>query len=189
PGARPARATGPAAPAPLPNDPAEWQAEYERLRRQSDRRAFVSATTLAHRLDTTEAARAAEGAGDPGLAKQPRDLELPPWNKGRYGTAIGRAVHGTLQTVDLATGDGVVATAAAQAPAEGVLGYEATIEVLTRAALACPTVARAAARPHWRETYVAVPFDGITLEGYVDLVFRDDDGLVIVDYKTDAVDP
>ena len=40
----------------------------------------------------------------------------------------------------------------------------------------------------WRETYVAVPFDGITLEGYVDLVFRDDDGLVVVDYKTDAVD-
>ena len=33
-----------------------------------------------------------------------------------------------------------------------------------------------------------MPFDGITLEGYVDLVFRDDDGLVVVDYKTDAVD-
>jgi ATP-dependent exoDNAse (exonuclease V) beta subunit len=169
-------------------DPDAWQAEYERLHRHSDRRAFVSATTLAHRLDGAEAARAAEGAVDPGLAKQPRDLELPPWNKGRYGTAIGRAVHGTLQTVDLASGDGVVATAAAQAAAEGVLGHEATIEVLTRAALACPTIVRAAARPHWRETYVAVPFGGITLEGYVDLVFRDDDGLVIVDYKTDSVD-
>ena len=33
-----------------------------------------------------------------------------------------------------------------------------------------------------------MPFEGITLEGYVDLVFRDDDGLVVVDYKTDAVD-
>jgi len=33
-----------------------------------------------------------------------------------------------------------------------------------------------------------VPFDGITLEGYVDLVFRDDDGLVVVDYKTDSVE-
>ena len=37
----------------------------------------------------------------PGLAKDARDLELPPWNKGRYGTAIGRAVHAVLQTVDL----------------------------------------------------------------------------------------
>ena len=45
----------------------------------------------------------------------------------------------------------------------------------------------AAARPHWRETYVAVPVEGITLEGYVDLVYRDDDGLVVVDYKTDAI--
>ena len=35
---------------------------------------------------------------DPGLAKGPRDLELPPWNKGRYGTALGRAVHAVLQT-------------------------------------------------------------------------------------------
>src|SRR5439155_10736116 len=105
-----------------------------------------------------------------------------------YGTAIGRAVHGTLQTVDLATGDAIEATAAAQAAAEGVMGHEATVVALARSALASAIVRRAAARSYWRETYVAVPFDGITLEGYIDLVFRDDDGLVVVDYKTDAVD-
>ena len=93
-----------------------------------------------------------------------------------------------LQTVDLATGDGVDATAAAQAAAEGVLGHEADDRRAGGPALASRTVRRAAARPHWRETYVAVPLEGITLEGYVDLVFRDDDGLVVVDYKTDAVD-
>ena len=60
--------------------------------------------------------------------------------------------------------------------------------LLTKAALESPAVRRAAVRPFWRETYVAVPFDGITLEGYIDLVFRDDGGLVVVDYKTDAVD-
>ena len=64
---------------------------------------FVSATTLAHRLDR----RRRPCADDPGLAKDGRDLELPPWNKGRYGTAIGRAVHAVLQTVDLATGAGL----------------------------------------------------------------------------------
>ena len=42
-------------------------------------------------------------------------------------------------------------------------------------------------RPHWRETYVAVPLEGMTLEGYIDLVYRGDTGLVVVDYKTDAV--
>jgi ATP-dependent exoDNAse (exonuclease V) beta subunit len=37
-----------------------------------------------------------------------------------------------------------------------------------------------------REMYVATPVDGTTLEGYVDLVYRGPDGLVVVDYKTDA---
>ena len=37
-----------------------------------------------------------------------------------------------------------------------------------------------------REMYVATPVDGTTLEGYVDLVYRRADGLVVVDYKTDA---
>src|SRR6185295_16414465 len=58
---------------------------------------------------------------DPGLAKGPRDLELAPWHKGRYGTAIGRAVHGVLQTVDLVTGAGLDDAVAAQTLAEGVV--------------------------------------------------------------------
>src|SRR5699024_6162756 len=58
-----------------------------------------------------------------------------------------------------------------------------------RSALAADTVRRAAARPHWRESYVGtVTDDGTVLEGFVDLVYREDDGaLVVVDYKTDAV--
>jgi RecB family exonuclease len=94
-----------------------------------------------------------------------------------------------LQTIDLASGAGIDEASAAQAAAEGVLGHETAIAALARGAVAHPVIARAAARPHWRETYVAVPFDGITLEGYVDLVYRDDDGLVVVDYKTDAAAP
>ena len=38
---------------------------------------------------------------------------------------------------------------------------------------------------------MAVPVEGITLEGYVDLVYRDPadpDALVVVDYKTDAIE-
>ena len=57
---------------------------------------------------------------EPGLAKRPVDLDLPAWRRGRYGTAIGRAVHGVLQVVDLATGDGLEALARAQAAAEGI---------------------------------------------------------------------
>ncbi|HTL86523.1 MAG TPA: UvrD-helicase domain-containing protein, partial [Acidimicrobiia bacterium] len=160
-------------------DRSEWSEERLRAFATGLRRAFVSATSVAH--------RDASDVGDPGLAKDARDLDLPPWNKGRYGTAIGRAVHAVLQTVDLATGEGLRDTAAAQAAAEGVLGYEGAIVELARAALDSAVVRRACAREFWRETYVATPLPGITLEGYVDLIYRDDDGLVVVDYKTDAV--
>jgi ATP-dependent exoDNAse (exonuclease V) beta subunit len=135
----------------------------------------------------TAIAKEAAAARDPGLAKDGRDLELPPWNKGRYGTAVGRAVHAVLQTIDLATGDGIVETASAQAAAEGVIGREQQIVALVRAALASATVREAVANPFWRETYVATPVGDRTLEGYVDLIYRTPDGLVVVDYKTDAV--
>jgi ATP-dependent exoDNAse (exonuclease V) beta subunit len=158
----------------------EWEAEHRRAFDRGTRRAFVAATTLAQRGDERK-------DPDPGLAKHARDLELPPWNKGRFGTAIGRAVHAVLQTVDLATGEGLDDGARAQAAAEGVLGREETVSALARAALASVVVRRASTRARWRETYVAVPIAGLTLEGYVDLVYRDDDGLVVVDYKTDAV--
>ncbi len=68
-----------------------------------------------------------------------------------------------------------------------MLGQEATVAALAESARTSTTVRRASTRPHWRETYVAVPVAGMTLEGYVDLVYRGDTGLVVVDYKTDAV--
>jgi ATP-dependent helicase/nuclease subunit A len=124
-----------------------------------------------------------------GRAKGARNLELPPWAKGRYGTAIGRAVHGVLQVIDLATGDEVDDAVAAQCVAEGVVDYADLVRGLVRSALDSDVVQRAAVREHWRESYVAaVQGDGTMVEGFVDLIYREDDGsLVILDYKTDAV--
>ena len=160
----------------------DWLAEHEAAFATGARRRFVSATALARAAD-------AAAADDPGVAKEGRDLELPPWNKGRYGTAVGRAVHAVLQTVDLVTGAGLADLAAAQAAAEGVLGHEGRISELAAAALASDTVRAACAAEYWREAYVAVPAEGLTLEGYVDLVYRPrgSDGLVVVDYKTDTI--
>ena len=121
-----------------------------------------------------------------GVQKDPRDIDLPPWQKGRYGSAIGRAVHGVLQTVDLATGAGLAEAAAAQAAAEGVLGREGVIEAFCRSALASDVVREAARLPHWREVYVGIPYGDGVLEGYIDLLYRSDAGLVVVDYKTDS---
>src|SRR5699024_5762440 len=138
-----------------------------------------------------------------GEAKGARDLMLPAWSKGRYGSAVGRAVHGVLQVLDLASGAGLEDGVAAQCVAEGVPGQEEVVAGLVRSALGSEVVQRAAVREHWREVYVGtVATDGAlrtedgaelagagqVLEGYVDLVYREDDGsLVVVDYKTDAV--
>ena len=151
----------------------------------------------ASRARSAQSASGLEGTGpdvvlaevDPGTAKAPRDLELPPWSKGRYGTAIGRAVHAVLQVVDLSTGAGLEAAVSTQCLAEGVLEYADVVTALVRSALASDVVQRAAAREHWRESYVGtVQPDGTVLEGFVDLIYREDDGrLTIVDYKTDAI--
>ncbi len=98
-------------------------------------------------------------------------------------------MHAVLQSVDLASGADVAAAVAAQCVAEGVERHSAVVTGLVRSALASPTVQRAAACRHWRETYTATTRpDGTVVEGYVDLIPREDDeSLVVIDYKTDAV--
>jgi ATP-dependent exoDNAse (exonuclease V) beta subunit len=130
------------------------------------------------------------GEVDPGLQKRPRDLDLPPWLKGRYGTAVGRAVHGVLQTIDLATGDGLDDAVAAQCQAEAVPERAGDVRRLVRDALASPVVVAAASADHWREVYACTPIGDRLLEGYVDLLYREADGLVVVDHKTSgSADP
>ncbi len=176
---RPARV----APVVFPELPsfAVWEQQRSAALASATRPVAVSATRLAEEAD-----RAARLEVLGGAQKDPRDIDLPPWQKGRYGSAVGRAVHAVLQSVDLVTGDGLEQASAAQAAAEGVLGNERVIEAFCRSALAADVVRRAAQCSHWREVYVGIPWDGGVLEGYIDLLYREDDGLVVVDYKTDA---
>ncbi|MCZ7529278.1 MAG: PD-(D/E)XK nuclease family protein [Acidimicrobiia bacterium] len=162
----------------------EWEAELTEILERGSVSRTIAATTIARQAAEERAAE--EEAKDPGLQKNARDLELPPWMKGRYGTAIGRSVHAVLQTIDLRTGTGLEETVAAQAAAEGVIGHEGRIAALARSALDSDTVREAVQGDFWRETYVATPVGDRILEGYVDLIYRADDGLAVVDYKTDA---
>jgi ATP-dependent exoDNAse (exonuclease V) beta subunit len=70
-----------------------------------------------------------------------------------------------------------------------VVEFAPLVAALVRSALSSDVVQRAAAHEHWRESYVGmVQDDGTILEGFIDLVYREEDGsLVIVDYKTDDV--
>lgn len=170
-----------------PEDWADWLARLDQVRETTRRRSAQSASGL----EGTEPEVALDDVSVTvaGGAKGGRDVDLPPWLKGRYGSAIGRAVHGVLQVVDLATGDGLEQAVAAQCLAEGVVDHAPHVEQLVRNALTSELVQRAATRDHWRESYVgAVQPDGTVLEGYVDLLYREDDGsLVVIDYKTDQV--
>ncbi len=94
-------------------------------------------------------------------------------------------MHGVLQTIDLMTGAGLEESVAAQCEAEAVSDRAADVRLLVLSALGAPSVREAAASPHWREVYVCTPVvDGRLLEGYIDLLYRTPDGLVVVDYKT-----
>jgi ATP-dependent helicase/nuclease subunit A len=167
---------------PSPPPPfAEWEAEREAALLRASRPTAVAATAL-----TDEGTPDSAEEPDPGLEKRPRDLDLPPWLKGRYGTAVGRAVHGVLQTIDLATGAGLDEALAAQCQAEAVFDRIDDVRKLVTDALGSPSVRQAATSPHWREVYVCTPIDDRLLEGYIDLLYRSPDGLVVVDHKTAA---
>ncbi len=156
----------------------QWKKELSDVLANSRQSHTIAATTLAQ--------LAAQQQVDPGLQKAGRDIDLPPWRKGRYGTAVGRAVHAVLQTIDLSTAHGLPEAARAQAAAEGVLGKEDDIAALCRSALRSDVVRAASQTRHWREIFVAAPIGGRLLEGYIDLLYQSNDGLVVVDHKTDA---
>lgn len=165
----------------------QWQAEREEALRRSSVPQAVAATAVGTRHAASgEAGHANAPEVDAGLEKDFADLDHPPWMKGRYGSALGRAVHGVLQSIDLDSGDDLAGAAAAQCEAESIPERTAEVIRLVGYALSSPSVREAASRSHWRELYVCTPIGERLLEGYVDLLYRSDDGLVIVDYKTSA---
>ena len=152
----------------------QWRQEREELIRAQSRPISVAATTLA-RVAKEEAAETA--------------AETEPWRRGRGGTSIGRAVHAVLQTIDLATGEGLAETAQAQAAGENIPGRRQEIIDLARVALDSLAVQRAVASGrYWREVPVAAPLGDGLVEGFIDLLYETEGGLAVVDYKTDDID-
>lgn len=167
-----------------PPDFDEWSQTVSMARANSRRTTVITASGL-EGTDPEVVLREPE----PGTAKGARDLDLPPWSKGRYGSAVGRAVHAVLQALDFETGAGLEDAARAQSLAEAIPDFYDVVVSLARSALDSDVVRRAATREHWREIYVGAPAgNGQVMEGIIDLLYREDDGsLVVVDYKTDVI--
>jgi len=111
------------------------------------------------------------------------------YRTGRGGSSLGRAVHSVLQSIDLATGAGLDDFSNAQATAEGIAGRWQEVSRLAKNGLESDIVKRAVASGNYhREVFVSASVDGKLLEGIMDIIFEEKDGLVIADYKTDAID-
>ena len=165
------------------DNPDAWERERDRLIRQMSDSQIISASSL---HDTAAAVEDTKTRDE--------QIESDPWRRGRAASSIGRAVHAVLQDVDLinpSTSE-LNLLAAKHSRAHDVASFEEEILKLAHATLETPVMRRAAkalAKSRaWRESYVSAPVgdSGLILEGYVDLIFEDDEGaLVIVDYKTD----
>jgi hypothetical protein len=150
-------------------------------------RTFSSAAVVAAMSDGDEVDAGGRGRSRlPAVVNDPSEDELLPWMTARTGSAFGRAVHAVLQSVDLDTGAGIDALAEAQARAEGLGGDGLDVARSAWAALGSAAVRSAISGRWWREVYVATDLGGFIVDGYIDLLYDDVDGLVIVDYKTDA---
>jgi ATP-dependent helicase/nuclease subunit A len=123
------------------------------------------------------------------LAKEEAEGGEVYYRTGRGGSSLGRAVHSVLQSIDLATGAGLEDFSRAQAAAEGIAGQWQEVARLAGNGLRSDTVRLAVESGSCRrEVFVSAMVEGRLLEGIMDIVFEENGGLVIADYKTDAVD-
>ncbi len=195
-----------------------WVTARERLLAPQRTSRVLSATALAASLSGADPGDPADRGSpddpdDPGGPAHPGEPDDEAAGasrrRGRAGTAVGRAVHATLQLTDLGAvpadpathpadphpdpgtvpgaGDPVDVLSRHQAEIEAIPDLADTVAALARSALRSEAVALARAHPHRRELYVAAPVGERVIEGYVDLLIETPHGLVVVDYKTDAV--
>jgi ATP-dependent helicase/nuclease subunit A len=116
----------------------------------------------------------------------------------RRGRAVdfGNAVHALLEQIDLADADALPRAVAAVAAEHGMSARAGEMERVARNAMESPCVQRALrSRRLLREAPFGLalpPIDGggeRFAEGQMDVLFEEDGGLVVVDFKTDDVRP
>ena len=131
----------------------------------------------------------ATSLGRAGSDREAREDESEPWKRGRGATSLGRAVHATIQSVRLdAMREEIEAASRAQAVAEAIPQRAADVARLARAALDSVAARRARlARRALREVPFAARVGDTIIEGFVDLVLETEDGIEIVDWKTDDI--
>ncbi|MGH9868952.1 MAG: PD-(D/E)XK nuclease family protein, partial [Candidatus Polarisedimenticolia bacterium] len=106
---------------------------------------------------------------------------------GRAARALGIAVHGVLERIDM-TGRDVGVLSEEESARVGRPDLAQEVRRLVERALASPIVREAIAAPRCtREMPFVLAGDTFLCEGRCDLVFESSGSITIVDFKTDAV--
>ena len=112
-----------------------------------------------------------------------------PAEERNIASALGTAFHSIMQQVDLKHEPTLDALVARAADAQHVGQHASTLLEWVKQTLASPLAERVRkARRVWRELPFCVASHGVITEGYLDLLFEEQAGLVLVDYKTDQVE-
>jgi ATP-dependent exoDNAse (exonuclease V) beta subunit len=166
-----------------------WQAERAALLAPFEQPSVVSATAMADLVHGAATAEPLVDEDDDGAdLDAAADTDRPfARRRGRAGTAVGQAVHGTLEAIDLRAPTAVSDLVRRQCALGAIGRLESTVGQLVRSALGSDAVRLASTNRHHKELYVAAPIGDRVIEGYVDLLIETTDGLVVVDYKTDSV--
>ncbi|MFN8188052.1 MAG: 3'-5' exonuclease [Gaiellales bacterium] len=103
---------------------------------------------------------------------------------------VGEALHKVMELCDLARPESLPSLVESICAVAGIPEAAGEVLKLAQACVGSPVVARAlASGRHWREVPYTVPIENGYGTGRIDLVFEQDGGLVVVDWKTDAVEP
>ncbi|MCO4261501.1 UvrD-helicase domain-containing protein [Pseudarthrobacter sp. MDT3-26] len=165
-----------------------WQQRRDEWKKNS---ALASATSVTAIAKGAEDLAGPEPDGAPRFVGIDEDGALPSFAApgGEHGPEFGTALHRLLELSDLREAANFDELAERIADAAG-LGDPAGLAERARSALRSTPVQRAAEREHWLELPVVTSKDGVTLEGIIDLMYREDDGtLVVADFKTDISVP
>jgi ATP-dependent helicase/nuclease subunit A len=167
-----------------------WETERRTVLEPVEKKRVMSATAMARMVDDAalELGRGDEDddRDDQGVVEVGEVGTPVIRRKGRAGSAIGRAVHNTLEYLDFANPGDVEQQVARQCDLELIPELSETVLALVQSALGSEAVRLAVEYKAYKEIYVAAPLGETMVEGYVDLLIETPDGLIIVDYKTDS---
>ena len=159
---------------------ASWIRERQVLLAPHDSPSVYSATAIARAVDNsvadTDTDELLDNDSSPTIVRK----------KGRAGSAIGSAVHATLEFIDFADPVDLDALVTRQCELHAITDAVDTVTALVRSALGSDAAGLAVEYPSYRELYVGAPLGNVMVEGYIDLLVQTPDGLVIIDWKTDS---